>query len=102
MPYSAEVSRRSPTAFVVLVDQSGSMGEAFGLDSRMAKATFVADVVNRWIDNLVIRASKNQKVRDYFHISVLGYGGAAASAISSVPPGLQPISVLADNPARIE
>jgi hypothetical protein len=102
MSYSAEVSRRSPAAFVVLVDQSGSMAEAFGLDSRIAKATFVADVVNRWIDNLVIRASKNQKVRDYFHVAVLGYGGSVGSATTSVPTGLQPISALADSPLRVE
>jgi hypothetical protein len=102
MTYSAEISRRSPTCFVVLIDQSGSMAEPFGLDSRITKARFVSDVVNRWIDNLVIRASKNQKVRDYFHVAVLGYGGTVRSAISSLGGGLQPISALADNPMRVE
>src|SRR5690242_20279915 len=90
MSYSAEVSRKSPTAFVVLVDQSGSMSEAFGMDSRVTKAKFVADVVNKWLDNLVIRASKNQKVRDYFDIAVLGYGGGVESVLPG-SAGLQPI-----------
>lgn len=102
MTYSAEISRKSPTVFVLLVDQSGSMADSFGLDSRISKAKFVSDVVNRWIDNLVIRASKNQKVRDYFHVAVLGYGGGVSSAIPSLDPGLQPVSVLADNPLRVE
>jgi hypothetical protein len=99
--YTAEVSRRSPTAFVVLVDQSGSMNEPFGMDSRVTKANFVSDVVNKWIDNLVIRASKNQKVRDYFEVAVLGYGGDVASALPG-NSGLQPISAIADNPLRVE
>jgi hypothetical protein len=100
--YSAEISRKSPTAFIVLIDQSGSMADTFGLDSRITKAKFVSDVVNRWIDNLVIRASKNLKVRDYFHLAVLGYGGGVESAIRSLAAGLQPISALADNPLRVE
>lgn len=100
MAYNAEVSRKSPTAFVLLVDQSGSMSEPFGLDSRVSKAKFVSDVVNKWIDNLVIRASKNQKVRDYFDVAVIGYGGTVRSAVPT--DGLQPISAMADSPLRVE
>jgi hypothetical protein len=100
--YQAEISRRSPTAFVLLVDQSGSMAEPFGLDASRSKAAFVADVVNKWIDNLVLRCSKGADIREYFDVAVLGYGGGVRSALPSVGEGLQSIRILADHPLRIE
>ena len=102
MSYTAEISRRAPTAFVVLIDQSGSMAEAFGLDSTRTKAQFVADVVNKWIDTLVLRCSKGTEVRHYFDIAVLGYGGSVHSALQSLGDGFSPIGALADQPLRIE
>jgi hypothetical protein len=102
MAYEAEISRRSPTAFILLVDQSGSMAEPFGLDSNRSKADFVSDVVNRWVQNLVLRCAKGETIRDYFHVAVLGYGGQVTRAIRSVPEGLIPISAYADNPLRVE
>jgi uncharacterized protein YegL len=100
--YSAEISRRAPTAFVLLVDQSGSMAEPFGLDASRTKAEFVADVVNKWIDTLVLRCSKGAEVRHYFDVAVLGYGGSVRSALPSIGDGFSPIAALADHPLRIE
>ena len=37
MAYSAEISRGNPTCFVFMIDQSGSMSEAFGAEKRAAK-----------------------------------------------------------------
>lgn len=102
MSYSAEISRRSPTAFVLLIDQSGSMAESFGLDSTKSKAAFVADVVNKWIDNLVLRCARGMEIRDYFEVAVLGYAGGVRSALPSVGDGIRPISELAESPLRIE
>lgn len=102
MEYSAEISRRAPTAFVLLIDQSGSMAEPFGLDASRSKAEFVADVVNKWIDTLVLRCSKGTEVRHYFDIAVLGYGGSVRSALPSIRNGFSPIAAFADQPLRIE
>ena len=33
MPYSAEISRRQPSCFLFLIDQSGSMADAFSNNS---------------------------------------------------------------------
>jgi hypothetical protein len=99
--YTAEISRRAPTAFVILIDQSGSMQEPFGLDATYTKAGFVADVVNKWIQNLVLRCAKGESVRDYFDIAIIGYGVQVADALPG-PSGLAPISQIAASPLRVE
>lgn len=111
MPYSAEISRTSPTAFLFLLDQSASMQDPFGGarqqgDAAPSKARVLADVVNRLLQNLVLRCAKEDGVRDYFYVGVIGYG-------ERVQPLIQPaegfgladmvaISHLAERPLRLE
>jgi hypothetical protein len=40
--YTAEISRNNPTAFLFIIDQSGSMDERMATEQ--TKAQFVADV----------------------------------------------------------
>ncbi|PLR52620.1 vWA domain-containing protein [Chimaeribacter arupi] len=103
MAYEAQISRNNPTAFLFVVDQSGSMSDK--MSSGRSKAEFVADALNRTLMNLVTRCTKSEGVRDYFEIGVLGYGGQGASNGFSGPLGsriLNPISAIEQNPARIE
>lgn len=123
MPYSAEISRTAPTAFVFLLDQSASMQEPFGGakqrgDAAPSKARVLADVVNRLLQNLILRCAKEDGVRDYFSVGVIGYGervqpliqpatseGDADSDVASgLAPSLDlvPISHLAERPLRLE
>ncbi|MBI2809036.1 MAG: hypothetical protein HYX68_28970 [Planctomycetes bacterium] len=74
MPYSAEISRTNPTCFVFLVDQSSSMGEAFGGGSGKSKAEGVADAINRLLQTLVLRCAKAEGIRDYFQPPALLMG----------------------------
>jgi len=62
------------------------------------------EVVNRTLHDLVIRATRTEEIRNYYHISVVGYGGAVQPSLSGALGGreLVPIAELADNPARIE
>ena len=60
MPYSAEISRSNPTAFVFLLDQSSSMLEPFGGQPEKRKADGVADALNRLLQNLVLKCAKNK------------------------------------------
>ena len=112
MPYSAEISRTSPTAFLFLLDQSASMQDAFGGaeqrgDAAPSKARVLADVVNRLLQNLILRCAKEDGVRDYFHVGVVGYGDRVRPLFE---PGegfeaagdLVPISHLAERPLRLE
>src|SRR6266567_2927663 len=80
MPYTAEISRNNPSCFLFLIDQSGSMGDAFGSGgSTRKKCEGVADAINNLLQNLVIKCAKEEGVRDYFHVAVIGYGATVGS-----------------------
>src|SRR4028119_1729861 len=104
MPYTAEINRAKPTAFFFLIDQSGSMDDAWGLDTGKRKCDAVSDAINRLLSTLVLRCAKGEDVRDYFQVGVLGYGGAVRTGFGGVLQGRQylPISEVADNPLRVE
>lgn len=104
MPYQAPIQRTDPTAFLFLVDQSGSMGDRMAT-SEKTKAQFVADVLNRTLMDLVTRCTKADGVRDYFDIGVIGYGAQGAqNGLQGALGGrvLNPISALEANPLRVE
>jgi hypothetical protein len=103
MAYTAEISRTTPTAFLFLVDQSGSMQDA--TESGTTKAQFVADVLNRTLATLITRCTKAEGTRDYFHVGVLGYSDASARnglAGALATDILHPISAIEAAPLRIE
>jgi hypothetical protein len=104
MAYSAELSRANPTCFVFLIDQSSSMAEPFGAQPEKPKAEGVADGINRLLQNLVLKCAKGDGIRDYFHVGVIGYGGKVGWALGGKLAGqkLVPISVLANNPLKVE
>jgi hypothetical protein len=76
MSYQAEISRTNPSCFLFLIDQSGSMEDPFagGEASRAKRPIQVADAINRLLQNLVIKCAKEEGIRDYFHVGVIGYG----------------------------
>ena len=103
MPYTAEINRQSPGCFVFLLDQSGSMSDLLGGSSK-SKAQVVADAMNRLLSNLIVQCSKNEGVRDYFAVSVLGYGRNFGPALGGKLAGMaqMPISMIDANPTRID
>ena len=105
MGYTAEISRVNPTYFVFILDQSASMLDPFGgRGSGEVEAEVLADVVNRTLHELVMRCTKPEEVRNYYHISIIGYGRGVGSAFGGALTGraIVPISEVADNPIRIE
>ncbi len=58
MSYTAEISRANPSCFLFLVDQSGSMMDAFGGEPDKRKADKVADAINRLLQDLVNMCAK--------------------------------------------
>jgi len=102
MAYSAEISRSNPTCFIFVIDQSGSMADSLGGESIGKKADFMADVVNRTLHDLVIRCTKTEEIRNYYHVAVIGYGDSVKPILAGNLSGreLVPIAELADNPAR--
>lgn len=105
MPFSAEISRANPTCFLFLIDQSESMGDHIGGgDLPMTKAEVVADAVNRLLSELSIKCAKEDGVRDYFHVGVVGYGAGVGPILDGALAGrdLVPLSEVAARPARME
>jgi hypothetical protein len=103
MTYNAEISRTVPTAFLFLVDQSGSMQDM--MESGKTKAQFVADVLNRTLATLITRCTKAEGTRDYFHVGVIGYSDSdARNGLSGQLGGqiLNPISAIESAPLRVE
>ncbi len=74
-PYTARVDRSHPTAFIFLIDQSGSMEEEVSIDGKITtKQELVADSVNKLLDELINRCTKPEEIRHYFDIALIGYG----------------------------
>jgi hypothetical protein len=74
MPYTASISRPNPTCFAFLIDQSGSMEEQMEGSAR-TKAEFIADAINRMLDNLIMRNQRGEEILHRFDIIALGYSG---------------------------
>ena len=105
MPYQAEISRVNPTCFLFLIDQSISMlNPIMGVPGNQRKAEFVADVLNNFIQNLVVLASKDVDVRRYYQIGVIGYGSSVGPALGGNLTGRELVWVdeIYSNPLRIE
>jgi hypothetical protein len=67
MAYSAEISRKNPTCFLFLIDQSGSMADPFGTgESKKRKADGVADAINNLLRELGIRCAKDEGIREFW------------------------------------
>lgn len=102
MSYTAEISRANPSAMLFLIDQSGSMADRLGEEGR--KADQLAIIINRLLQNIVIRCAKAGGVRDYYDVGVIGYGAQVGPAFGGALAGrdLVPLSEVAENPARVE
>jgi len=75
-PYSAQIMRQAPTAFLFLIDQSGSMDERTTYRGQsLSKAAAVAQIINQTLLELVLRCQKGDEIRHYYDIALIGYGG---------------------------
>ena len=103
MSYTAEISRSRPTAILMVVDQSTSMGHR--LASGQTKSAFLADVLNKTLYTLITNCSKADGVRDYFDVGVVAYSGDGARNGFDGELGERPlnaVSRLAETPLRVE
>jgi hypothetical protein len=103
MSYQAEISRESPTCFLFVIDQSGSMDEI--TETGRSKADFVADVLNKTLYTLVTSCSKADGVRNYFDVGVIAYGGSdVASGFGGTLAGnvIHSINEISEHTLRVE
>lgn len=108
--YSARFTRQTPGCFLFLLDQSGSMTDPFGGNASVRKCDQLALALNSWLQNMVVKCTGGEGVRDYANIGVFGYR-TDAMANPIIEPCLkgplaeQPIVRISDieaNVARID
>lgn len=102
--YPAEISRENPSAMLFLIDQSGSMVDPVG-EGGQSKAEELASIINRLLQNIIIRCAMAEGVRDYYHVGVIGYGAQVGPAFAGPPlaeKDLVRLSEVAENPVRVE
>lgn len=75
MSHTIPINEASKTLFVLVVDQSGSMNEPYGLHAIQTKAEAVADAVNATLSELVSRCRDGNRWRHYYDIAAVGYSG---------------------------
>lgn len=74
--YEQSITRRHRTAFLILIDQSGSMAERIDfLGRRMTKAEAVAEVTDSLLFELIERSRRDDGIRNYYDIGLIGYSG---------------------------
>lgn len=81
MSYTAEISRSNPSCFLFVVDRSASMEEPFA-DGQTRKCDGVAEALNRLLYELAIKCAKEEGIRNYYDVGVIGYGAAVQSAFA--------------------
>jgi len=76
LSYAQRVTSSNPCAFVLLVDQSGSMSEEMedNKGKTLAKSEHLAMIVNRFLDEILNTCQKTDGVKNYFEIVIIGYG----------------------------
>jgi hypothetical protein len=84
--YTARVTSNNPCAFVLMLDHSGSMRDYVN-DNRgesKVKAAEVAQVVNKFIEEIILTCQRTDIIKDYFDLLILSYGKTDENDISTV------------------
>lgn len=107
MPYKRRIDREHKGCFLFLLDQSGSMEDPFSGEAGTRKADKLADAVNRMLDELIIRSTRDQSgiPRDYYDIGIFGYGDEGIQSAFGDRYGgsiLVSLPELSQAPARFE
>lgn len=100
--YASTITSQNRTAFVILLDRSGSMAEPISFNGqRVSKAEALAEITNRLIFELLCRARRSDGVRNYFDVALIGYAGDALQPIVGNRKGFIPITEF-EQLARVE
>ena len=108
-PYTQEISRQRKACFLFLLDQSYSMEEPLG-NSDHRKCDELCRTINGWLQNMTIRTSGDQGIKDYMDIGVFGYRTDKDANVILEPAlqgpmagrGIVSIAEIGNNPARME
>lgn len=77
--YQVRATRDKPTALLLLVDQSGSMESTAQYAGRkQSKAAIAAQFINKILEELLTKCTRDGGLRDYVDVCLIGYGGNTA------------------------
>lgn len=84
--YSARVTTANPCAFVLLLDQSGSMDTDITTNrgENINKAKYISITVNKFLEEILLTCIKDRVLKNYFEILIIGYGKVNDDEISIV------------------
>jgi hypothetical protein len=91
--YQKQIGAAHPGFILILVDQSGSMNDPYGGNT---KADIAAMAVNRVIDEIGMSCQSGNTIKDRCFIGVIGYGVKIELLVHGM------ISKVAENPTRTE
>ena len=98
--YEKLLSSAEPGLIIIMLDQSGSMADAYIKDSKgnvlQNKATFAALAVNRVIEEVISACSDGDNIKERCHVAIIGYGSTAKVLT------LDNVAELAKNPNTTE
>lgn len=94
--YFQPITRKQPTACVIAIDCSASMQNIveFG-GTKVPKSHAVSMVANLLLHELILRATREEGVRHYYDVAVLGYNGIRIESLLGGDKELVPIDELA-------
>lgn len=74
MNYTQPITRTHRSAYLLLLDLSGSMkGLITHNNQRLLKSEVAIEAINKIIQELYMRAMRDNTIRDYYDIAVIGY-----------------------------
>lgn len=77
--YHSQITRAHKGAFLILLDQSGSMAEEAPFEGHTTtKAEALCDVLNGLLEEIINHCHREGFVGDYFDIGIIGYSGTEA------------------------
>lgn len=106
MAYNKNMGSDRPGLFVFVLDQSGSMGEAWPQSPKHSKADALADVLNNTLAEVAARSVRGEgQVSDRCEIAVVGYEGSSTRNLWTGPlaqSDIVPISQVSANPLEFK
>ncbi len=93
MNYKRTITREHRTAYVLLLDCSGSMRDVIDYDERiMTKGESMIDAANKILQELYLRAYRDGELRNYYDVAVICYSGYGIHSMLSSDRYFVPIS----------
>ena len=100
--YTARITREHRTAFIILCDHSGSMAEEVEYGGTVSsKADALAAIINMMLEELINRSRREEGIKDYFDIGLIGYSGEGVKMLLPDERKLTTATQLSRMPAKV-